>query len=292
MACSTSLAGIGKTYMKSKKQKVAYLGPEGTFAHLTAQKRFRNGALLVPAPSIPEVFEMVARGRANLGLVPLENSSAGFIYETVDQLVDLGNSLKVQEMLSLNVRLGLLGRSKKNIRVIHSHYAPLHHCQGWIRRHFPKAEMVKETSTAMAVKKAAETPHAAAIGNRDAAALYGLKVLEFPIQQDAENVTQFLLVGRGFSRLKACTKTSIVFTVPNLPGALYAFLTPFKNENVNLTRIVSRPVVGKPEVYIFMAELAGNLNQPRIKAALDRATLLATAIKNLGSYPVKKRYQS
>src|ERR1035437_43916 len=110
--------------MKSLMPSVAFLGPEGTFAHLTAQKRYGESAKLVPASSIPAVFESVSQNRTSFGIVPLENSSGGFIYETIDHLVDPQNELKIQEVLSINVRLALLGKDKKNISVIYSHFAP------------------------------------------------------------------------------------------------------------------------------------------------------------------------
>ena len=271
---------------------VAFLGPEGTFANLVAQKRFGEDAKLIPALTIADVFESVIQHRASLGIVPIENSSGGTIWETVDRLVDVGNQLKVQEALSLNVRLALLGKDKKNIRVVYSHFAPLQHCEKWLQKKFPGVEMVEQSSTVTAIQKAASTPSAAAIGNRGAAKRYGLKVLEFPIQQDIKNVTQFFILGRHHSRLEGSSKTTIVFTLPNTPGSLYDFLTPLKEEGVNLTRILSRPIVGRPNAYVFLADIAGTQRQSKVKTALDKAGRLAATIKNIGSYPVRKTYES
>jgi chorismate mutase/prephenate dehydratase len=278
--------------MKSLMPTVAFLGPEGTFAHLAAQKRFGEDAKLVPMPNIADVFESVARSRTSLGIVPIENSSGGTIYETVDRLVDPLNQLKVQESLSINVRLALLGKDKKNIRIIYSHFAPLHHCKTWIQKKFPGVELVGQASTATAIQKAASSPNAAAIGSRDAAKRYGLKVLEFPIEQDIKNVTQFFVLGQHYSLLDDSTKTTIVFTLPNRPGSLYDFLTPLKDEGVNLTRILSRPIIGQPEAYVFLADIAGTQRQSNVKAALAKAERVAATIKNIGSYPVRKTYES
>ncbi|MBU6409297.1 MAG: prephenate dehydratase [Verrucomicrobia bacterium] len=278
--------------MKSRAPKVAYLGPEGTFAHFIAQKRFGRNAKMLAEPTIGGVVEAVTEGRASLGIVPIENSSGGTIFETVDLLVDEKNELVVREALSLNVRLALLGKDRKNIRIVYSHFAPLFHCEQWIREHLPQAELVEQASTAIAAQKAAATPNAAAIGNRDSARRYGLKVLKFPIEQDVKNVTQFFVLGRRHSGAADGAKTSIVFTLRNRPGSLYDFLTPFKKENVNLTRIISRPVIGKPETYIFLADLAGAGRQFNVKAALNEATALAATFRNIGSYPVRKAYDS
>ena len=278
--------------MKSLMPTVAYLGPEGTFANLVAQKRFGEEAKLIPALTIADVFDLVIKNRASLGIVPIENSSGGTIWETVDRLVDVGNQLKVQEALSLNVRLALLGRDKKDIRVVYSHFAPLQHCEKWLLSKFPGVELVEQSSTATAIQKAASTPSAAAIGNRGAAKRYGLKVLEFPIAQDIKNVTQFFVLGRHHFLVKDSSKTTIVFTLPNTPGSLYDFLTPLKEEGVNLTRILSRPIVGRPNAYVFLADVAGTQRQAKVKTALDKAGRVAATIKNIGSYPVRKTYES
>jgi prephenate dehydratase len=278
--------------MKKLMPTVAYLGPEGTFAHFAAKKRFGENATLIPALSIADVFESVAKDRASLGIVPIENSSGGTIYETVDRLVDAQNQLMVQEALSINVRLALLGKSKKNIRVVYSHFAPLFHCKAWLLKKFPGVELVEQASTATAMQKAASTPDAAAVGNRDAAERYGLKVLAFPIQQDIKNVTQFFVLGRQQAVSKDNCKTTIVFTLPNHPGSLYDFLTPLKEDGVNLTRILSRPVIGKPETYVFLADIAGTPGQSNVKSALEKAGRVAATVKSIGSYPVCKTYES
>ena len=278
--------------MKKLMPTVAFLGPEGTFAHFAAKKRFGEDAKLIPALSIADVFEAVTKKRASFGIVPIENSSGGTIYETVDRLVDAKNKLIVQEALSINVRLALLGKTKKNIRVVYSHFAPLFHCKAWLLKQFPGVELVTQASTATAIQKAASTPDAAAVGNRDAAKRYGLKVLKFPIQQDIKNVTQFFVLGRQHVVSKDNCKTTIVFTLPNHPGSLYDFLTPLKEDGVNLTRILSRPVIGKPEAYVFLADIAGTPGQSNVKSALEKARRVAATVKNIGSYPVRKTYES
>ena len=271
---------------------IAFLGPEGTFAHLVAKKRFGSRAQFVPAMTIDEVFAFVAKNRHSRGIVPIENSSGGTIYETVDKLVDFNSRLVVQEALSMNVRLALLGKDRQKIEVIYSHFAPLHHCKTWLQKNFPNVKRVALDSTATAVKKAVTQDNAAAIGRRDAARRYGLKVLEFPIEQDAVNVTQFFVLGHDQSRAKENSRTSVIFTLPNHAGSLYDFLTPFKNEGVNLSRIISRPIAGKPDTYVFLADLAGTASQQNVKAALKKAAAVASYMRNIGSYPVRSPYNS
>jgi chorismate mutase/prephenate dehydratase len=278
--------------MKTLTPTVAFLGPEGTFAHLAAQKRFGDGAKLVPSLTIADVFDSVNRNRSSLGIVPIENSSGGPIYETVDRLVAADNKLIVQESLSINVRLALLGKDKRNIRTIYSHFAPIHHCEKWLEDKYPGVELVEQASTATAIQRASSTPNTAAIGSRDAAARYGLKVLEFPIGQDIKNVTQFFVLGQHHSLSDESTKTTIVFTLPNHPGSLYDFLTPLKEEGVNLTRIISRPIMGQPDAYVFLADIAGTQGESNVKSALVKAGRFTTTIRNIGSYPVRKTYES
>jgi prephenate dehydratase len=185
-----------------------------------------------------------------------------------------------------------LGKDKKSIRVVYSHFAPLHHCEEWLQEKFPGVELIEQITTGSAIQKAAATPNAAAIGSRDAAKRYGLKVLAFPIVQDIKNVTQFLVLGQHYSLLDDCSKTTIAFTLPNRTGSLYDFLTPFKDEDVNLTRILSRPIMGEPEAYVFLADIAGTPGQKNVKAALAKAERVASTLRNIGSYPVRKTYES
>lgn len=271
---------------------IAFLGPEGTFAHLAAQKRFGKKKEMVGLPTVKEVFDYVSSGQDRLGIVPIENSSGGTIYETVDRLVDPSYGLFIQESLSINVRLALLGRKRDAIEVIYSHFAPLHHCEQWIARHFPEAERRETTSTAKAVQAAAENPRAAAIGNRQAGKIYKLKILEFPIEQDVANVTQFYVLGHKKHPAEIGDRTSLVVILPNAPGALLNFLTPFKDEGVNLTRIISRPIIGKPNTYIFLIDLRGRAGDQNVRNALKKAAKASERIINIGSYPTIKIYQS
>jgi len=272
---------------------IAFLGPEGTYAHLAAKQRFgENSNLVAAGTTVKEVFDYVCGDRSRLGVVPIENSSGGTIYETVDRLVDGSYGLFVREALSINVRLALMGKDKKKIKVIYSHFAPLHHCETWLHEHFPGVALVEQSSTGKAAKKAAGQTGAAAIGNLDSAKRYGLKVLEFPIEKDVQNVTQFYVLGHEHFVSKDNSKTSIVFTLPDKTGSLVDFLMPFKKAKVNITRIISRPIIGKPDEYVFLADIKGTETQPNVKSALEKAALLTSSFKSIGSYPVKERYES
>jgi prephenate dehydratase len=212
--------------------------------------------------------------------------------ETVEGLTSGAYPLFIQEALAVNVRLALLGKDKKNIRVIYSHFAPLHHCGSWLRATFPNAELTVEASTATAVKRAAAEKGAAAIGTRDAAKRYHLKVLEFPIKQDCKNVTQFFVLGHSRAPGKNNSRTTIVAALPNRPGSLVDFLGPFKDKGVNLCRLISHPVAGTPQTYVFLVDIAGSERSPAVAAALKKARSAASSLINVGSYPVRESFNS
>jgi prephenate dehydratase len=279
----------------SSKQKIIYLGPEGTFAFCAAEKRFAGQYEFVPATTIRGVFDAVSKDRLSLGVVPIENSSGGTIYETVNQLVDQSFGLFIQESLSMNVKLALLGKNKEGIQVIYSHFAPLVHCENWLRSKFPNAQLSEEKSTATAVMRASKEENTAAIGTRDAAKKYNLTVLEFPIgEENIQNITQFFVVGHEKALLPPGDnlKTSFVVVLPNEPGGIVNFLEPFKDEKINLSRIISRPIWGQPEAYVFLIDIVGTEQEEKVKSALKKAGKVAISMKNIGSYPVTEPYSS
>lgn len=272
--------------------QIAYLGPEGTFSNLVAKKRFGAKAKLLQMPGIFDVFAFVRGGKNRLGIVPIENSSGGTIYETVDCLVESDSRLAILEDLSLNVRLALMGQSGAKIETIYSHFVPMRHCEPWLREKFPDAKRVPVASTAKAAELAAQEASAAALGTRDAAKRNGLDVLKFPVHSAVPNITQFYVIGAPHRPLPRSNRTTIVVTLPNKPGALCDFLECFKTAKVNLTRLLSRPIIGQHKAYLFLADLAGTPAQPQIKAALAAATKTCESVRTLGVYPMRPIYTS
>lgn len=273
--------------------QIAYLGPEGTFSHLVAKKRFGVSAKLLPQPSVFDVFAFVRGGKNRLGIVPIENSSGGTIYETVDCLVEEGAGVSILEDLSLNVRLALMGRRGETVATIYSHFVPMRHCEPWLREHFPSAKRVPVSSTAKAAELAAAEKESAALGTRDAAERNGLDVLEFPVHAAVPNITQFYLIGRAArAPVPRSNLTTIVVTLPNRPGGLCDFLECFKKPGVNLTRLLSRPIIGRHKAYLFLADIAGTPAQPAVKSALASARAASESLRILGVYPVRATYAS
>ncbi len=273
-------------------QTVAYLGPEGTFSHLVARKRFGASARLVPQPSVYDVFAYVRSGPRRLGIAPIENSSGGTIYETIDGLVAQAGKVTIQEELSLNVRLALLGRRGETIRALYSHFVPLQHVQPWVREHLPGVRQIHTASTARAAEAAAAEAGAAALGTREAAKRYDLNVLQFPVHSAVPNITEFVVVGRRGEPAPRSVKTSLLVMLENRPGSLFDFLQAFKKSDVNLTRLLSRPIIGQPKSYLFVVDLQGIPSAPAVKQALADARKAARSLTVLGVYPVRKMYAS
>lgn len=274
------------------RMKIAYLGPAGTYSHLVAEKRFRRQGDLLPMPTILDICSAVARSRVERGVVPIENSSGGAIHETVDILLTHRPRVYIEEELTLVVKLALLGRPNQRIEVLYSHFAPLEHCTEWLRRHLPRVQRRVVTSTAAAAQRAAAEQGAAALGNRRLAGIYGLNVLHYPVEADIPNITSFLVVTRRRADSQPAAKTTLAVRLPNEPGSLCTFLQAFKEEDVNLTRLISRPIRGCPREYAFLVDIKGGPASPRVTRAMTKARATSTQMRTAGSYGIHRPYTS
>lgn len=243
--------------------------------------------------SIGEVFDELAQHSDVMGIVPIENSSGGFIIDTVDRLIDERCPLRIQEELTLDVKLALLGKAGSAIETIHSHAMPFFHCDEWLKAHYPSARRVVEASTAKAAEKAAQLTSAAAIGPRQNADRYGLKVLHFPIAGEVPNITQFYLLGHS-ENLPSTenNRTALVVELPDRPGSLCRFLTPLSDAGINMKRLESRPIRGQPNKYRFFIEIEGSPAESRVKNALNQTQADGAVLRSVGSYPAVRRFET
>ena len=263
--------------------RVACLGPEGSFSHVVAVQRFPDAQIETLA-SVEEVFDWLEDKPDAQGIVPIENSSGGIILATVDRLMHPQCKLKIEEELTLDVRLALVGRRDQPVKVIYSHFMPFYHCDDWLKAHYPNAKRVTVASTSMAAARAAAEPDAAAIGSRANAERHGLDILQFPIEEGTINITQFFLIGHAENPASpANNRTALVVELPDKPGILCAFLTPFSEASVSLKRIESRPIRGQPNTYRFYIEIEGSPALPIVSAALEKARGIASSIRSVGS---------
>jgi chorismate mutase/prephenate dehydratase len=277
---------ISATRSLEERTRVAYLGPEGTFSHQAARECFGASADPIPVVTVPEVFEAVERGRAELGMIPVENTTEGVVTQTLDVLA--GSRLPLCGELLLPISLQLLSRSERleDVRRVASHPQPLAQCRSWLDRHLPGVERVELTSTAAAAQLARREPEVAAIGSRVLAEVAELEILESGIEDRADNTTRFLVIGGERPEPSGDDLTLVVYTVTKAePGALHRLLEPFARYRVNLTSIQSRPIPGKPWEYHFFAEIEGHARDELVAKALDEAESVAHSVRILGSFP-------
>jgi chorismate mutase/prephenate dehydratase len=273
---------------------VYYLGPEGTFSHILARKRFGKRAELAASATIEGIFDGVASTPGSLGLVPVENSSGGTVYDSVDMLIRNAGRVFIHEELALDVRIALLGKDPKNIRTIFSHFVQLKHHAEWLKARYPQAKLKAVVSTAVAAQNAAADAKSAALASPGAAEFYGLEVLERPKVGQEVNVTHFYVISSEPPKASAPepSRTALVAALPNICGSLHQFLGPFARQKVSLTRIVSRPVPGQPQTYVFFVEIEGGPDTLPVARALRRAGELAETLRSLGTFPVGARFKS
>ncbi len=264
---------------------VAYLGPELTFTHQAAMKKFGSSAKYLSCDVISDVFYAVEKENADYGVVPVENSTEGAVNYTLDMFVD--SPLLICSEIYHSVRHSLLAVKKnvKGIKKIYSNPQVFGQCRAWIEKNLPLAELHGVASTAKAAEMASKRSDAACIASEMAAKKYCLKVLVRSIQDKAANVTRFLIVGKQTSGISGRDKTSVVFSVKDKPGVLHDVLKPFKNNGINLTKIESRPSKRKLWKYYFFVDMEGHRETQKVKKALKMLKQKCYFVKILGSYP-------
>ncbi len=271
-------------------QRVAYLGPAGTFTEQAALKFFGTSIAHVPCGSFDEVFHAVAAGGADFGVVAVENSTEGVVTRSLDLL--LQSPLHIVGETSLLVRHHLLRQSDslEGIEAVLAHPQALAQCQGWLTKHLPHAERRAVSSNAEGARLAATNPAWAGIASERAASHFGLHLAAQSIQDDAFNRTRFAIVclPQTLQAPEASGKdcVSLVVSVPNKPGAVHDLLMPLKQHGVSMTRFESRPARSGQWEYFFFIDLQGHPSQPNVAAALADLQTLCAFYKVLGTYPV------
>lgn len=266
--------------------QIAYLGPEGTFTHLATLKQFGYAIVGMPMVTVDDVFREVAAETCNYGVVPVENSTEGVIHHTLDNFLD--SSLRICGEVELRVHHHLMipeEAEEANIERIYSHQQTLAQCRRWLDGHFPRIPRVSVTSNAEAAKKVLEERNAAAIAGEIAAETYGLKIISKKIEDESDNTTRFLVVGREDVGPSGNDKTSIMISTQNQPGALYKLLEPFHRHGISLTSIITRPSKTGRWSYVFFIDFEGHCEDENTKKVMDEIDHEALDVKLLGSYP-------
>jgi chorismate mutase / prephenate dehydratase len=266
--------------------KIAYLGPEGTWTHQAAIKKFGHSVNYSPQPNFSDVFDQVARRSANYGVVPIENSTEGAINSTLDLFID--SPLHICAQILLRIENGLMASiPREEIKTLYSHPQVFGQCRAWILRNFPHADLVEVSSTTKAAQLARENAAqgAAALGGALAAEMYGLTLLEKAIQDRATNTTRFLVIGEKTCPPTGNDRTSILFAIQHKPGSLVSALKAFDQFHINMSKIESRPSKQKDWEYIFYVDLAGHCEDEKVAQALAELRQHCSLVKLLGSYP-------
>lgn len=265
--------------------KIAYFGPSATFTHLAALRHFGSSATFIPKENIKGVFEAVDSGKAEFGVVPIENSSEGVISYTLDMFMDYDLKITAEVMLEISHNLLSKSGDRKRIKKIYSHPPATAQCKGWLETNMSGIPIMDATSTAKAAELASKEEAAAAIASELAAKVYDLKFVESHIEDSKNNITRFLVISKESYPRTGKDKTSIMFSIKDRPGALYDILSPFKKAKINLTKIESRPSKRKAWEYIFFVDMEGHIDGKRVERAIEEVKDGCLYLKILGSYP-------
>ena len=283
---------------KKHKLRVAFQGERGAFSEEAARRILGNGFQPRPMREFDQMFEAVIRDEADCAIVPMENTLAGSVIKNYDLLVD--NDLDIVAEVVLRVAHHLIavkGTKLSGLRRIYSHPVALAQCEDFLRKlrtDLPDLEVLPAYDTAGAVKMVVEKGRhdEAAIASTIAASTYKAQILASGIESNPQNFTRFFVMARpdrrksiALKKRSSGLKTSIVFRTTNKPGALFHALEAFAKGKIDLTKIESRPIVGRPWEYSFYLDFLGDRNTPAARRALASLTLVAESLRIFGTYP-------
>ena len=268
-----------------KPLAVSFLGPEGTFSHLASIAKFGTSSAFLPVDSISEVYTQVERGTADYGIVPVENSWAGVIPETLDAFAR--SNLRVVSEVYQPITHNLLSHCEnlEAVTRLYSHFQPLAQCRQWLKNHLPNVEEVETASTVRAAEMAAKDSTSAAIATHIAAERNGLPILCEHIEDNPTNRTRFLVLGYNEPEPTGRDKTSLMFSVHNKAGELVHALNAFEKYDVNITLIESRPTKTEAWEYYFYIDVQGHTKDASVTKAINLLSEQSLFVRILGSYP-------
>ncbi len=265
--------------------KVVFLGPEGTFTQAAALKHFGHSVHTLPLNAIDEIFREVESGAADFGVVPIENSTEGVINHTLDMF--MSSSLKICGEVELRIHHYLLGLGQglEGRKKIVSHHQSLAQCREWLDANLPGVERMSVASNAEAARLAAQDRTLIAIAGGSTAEIYGLEVLASNIEDEPDNTTRFLVIGKLETQPSGDDKTSLLLSGQNRSGALASLLAPLARHGINMTRIESRPSRKGLWEYVFFIDIVGHVCEENVRQAIGELEREAAFVKFLGSYP-------
>lgn len=264
---------------------IAYLGPPGTFTQAAALKHFGHSIKTISMASISDVFREVESGAAHYGVVPVENSTEGVINHTLDLFIHSPLFICGEVSMRIHHHLLTLESELTGVGKVFSHQQSLAQCRLWLDRNLPQAEQITVGSNSEAAKLAQSNPGTAAIAGEMAAELYQLKGLARNIEDQPDNTTRFLVIGRQRAYASGDDKTTFLCATRNVAGGLSSLLTPLAKHGISMSRIESRPSRQGNWDYVFFIDIEGHQSDPQVGNALESLKQEARMLKILGSYP-------
>ncbi len=267
-----------------KDLAIAYFGPEATWTHQAARGKFGASVRYLSQGSISDVFDAVARGRADYGVVPIENSTEGAVNHTLDEFIE--SDLRICAQVALKIEHHLLARiPREAVRRVFSHPQVFGQCRQWLRINLPTVDLIEVASTSRAGEMAAQADDAGALAGRMVGERYGLEILDAGIQDLPNNTTRFLVIGPRDCPPTGHDRTSLMFGVPDRAGALFAALEPLQGAGISMSKIESRPSKRKPWEYVFFVDVEGHRQEETLVGAMKALEDRCSFLKVLGSYP-------
>jgi chorismate mutase/prephenate dehydratase len=270
------------------QQRIAYLGPEGTYTELAARRFFGSSGELLPCADLDEVFRSQLGGAASHAVVPVENSTEGAVARALDLLLSQPAHLCGEISLPIHHNLLRLREDLQGVRAVLAHPQALSQCRQWLDSHLAGVERRAVASNAEAARLAAQDEGLAAIAGEHAAGLYGLRLAASHIQDEVGNRTRFVVLGAETPAPSGRDRTSLILSVPNVAGAVAAMLRPLAEHGVSMSRFESRPARSGDWEYMFYVDLEGHADDPPVAAALQALRAHCAFFKNLGSYPIRQ----
>ncbi len=278
-------AVFGVSRLLEKRLAIAYYGPAGSFTHIAALKKFGAGADLRPVDGIGDVFPAVEKRDADFGVVPVENTTAGVVPFTLDAFMESRLIISAEIYVDIEHNVLSHAESLQSIKRVYSHPLALGQCRVWLRTNLPAVEVIAVGSTSRAAELASGERDSAAIGPALAGELHSLPIVQAKIQDQADNRTRFVVVGRLAAEPSGADKTSLLFSVPHKAGALHSALGVLSSHGINMTFIQSHPTKQTPWEYMFFVDVEGHRNDPQLSGALQELRDHTLVLRLLGSYP-------
>ena len=271
-----------------KEMAIAYLGPEATWSHQAASRKFGETAVYLPQTQIRDVFDAVHSRRAGYGVVPVENSTEGTIAQTLDLFIDY--DLQISGQIVLRIESHLLGRADRaKMTRLYSHAQVFGQCRDWLGREMPGVEKIEVSSTARAAELAAHEPNSGALAGTAVAEAYELPILSHAIQDNADNATRFLIIGPESGTPTGADRTLIMFALSDPAVGLVKALRPFDQFKVSLRKIENRPNRRKAWEYYFFADVDGHHGDELLMSLIEELKKNCSIVKVLGSFPDNER---